>query len=207
MTVETIGPGLVIASLAAVSARGCRFRPATAAAAALLVGCAAFVPVHGISVAGYALALSGALSAATLVLCAQLLLRALAGADSRTNPSDAFVASLVAAGLLLYPMATGLVPFDSYDLGFRGLSVPALMALFVVVGWRRDAPDVSAWIAGSALLYALGAYSSVNMWDYLIDPIGVLAALAILAARTWRRFRQAGPIAKTPPPPVHRRSA
>lgn len=197
----------VIAAIVASIASLWRPRRAIVIAVAVVVGCAALIPVGGLSVVSFVLAFPGAPSAATLMLCAQALHAALADFASRSRPSTAFLACIVASGMLLYPMAAGLGPFDPYDLGYRGLTLPALMATIVVVGWLYDRGDVPVWIGGAAALFLSGALTTNNLWDYLIDPLAFVAALVILGARIWARFRQAGTSVKTPSPPVHRRAA
>jgi hypothetical protein len=148
---ESFGPALAMASLAAAAAARCGLRRPIAAAIAVIVFGGALVPIGGISAAGYALAFPGVLSAATLVLAAQLLLWTL-GSHASARPSLTFLACVTVSGLALYPTATGIVNFDLYDLGFRGVTVPVLMATFVVVGWLTGARDVAFWIAAAALL-------------------------------------------------------
>ena len=64
------------------------------------------------------------------------------------------------------------------------------MAGFVVAGWIAGARDVSGWISLAALLYLTGAYPSVKLWDYLVDPIAAIASLIIAGVRIWRRNAQ-----------------
>jgi hypothetical protein len=185
VTLETIGSALALASLAAAAAAAMPMRRTTVGGMAAIVFGGALVPIGGMSAAGYALAVPGPLSAATLVLVAQSLLRAL-GVPVGTRPSDTFLVCAVVGGVLLYPAAAGFMAFDLYDLGFRGIGVPALMSGFVVLGWVARAHDVAIWIGGAALLYLAGAYASVNVWDYLMDPVAFLAAIVILAMRMWQ---------------------
>lgn len=180
LNIEPIGPALVLAAALAAAAAALRLRRPAVAGIAAITFALALVPLGSVSAAGYALAFPGPLSAATLLLAAGVLLRAL-GSESR--PSNVFLAGVLVCGLLLYPTAAGFIAIDLYDLGFRGVTVPALMAVCIAVGWIAGAADVAIWIGVAALLYLGGAYSSVNLWDCLIDPVAVLAALAILAAR------------------------
>lgn len=182
MTLEQLGPALALASLAAALAARCGMhRLPVAAIAALVIG-GSLVPLGGVSLAGYALAFPGVLSAATLTLVSLLLLWAL-GFSASWQPSAAFLVCVIVSGLMLYPSATGLVAFDLYDLGFRGIAVPASMTVFVVAGGLAGARDVACWIGAAALLYLCGAYASVNLWDYLLDPVAFLAAAGLLAGR------------------------
>lgn len=76
---------------------------------------------------------------------------------------------LALAGLILYPMALGLSPWDSYGAGYGGAGFAlALPVLFVGLIICRS------WMVLSALSCAIGAYlagllESTNLWDYLID--------------------------------------
>lgn len=185
VTLEMFGPAFVLASLVAtVAASRGLHRRAVAGIAAIAFG-AAFVPIGGLNAAAYALGFPGPLSAATLVMAAQWPLRTL-GAGSRVGPSTVFLSCIAISGLVLYPAAAGFVAFDVYDLGFRGLAIPALMTALVVTGWLSGANDVPIWVAVAALLYLFGAYASVNLWDYLIDPVAFVVALIALAVRAWR---------------------
>ena len=177
-----------MAALAAAAAAAFGLRTAATAYVAAIAGASSLIPGTGLSAAGYVLGFPGSLSAATLVLAAQLLLRAL-GAAPWARPSDGFLGCVAASGVVLYLTAGGVVAFDLYDAGYRELGVPALMAAFVVVGWLRRECDVVIWIGAAALLYLLGAFPSVNIWDYLIDPVGFLAAMAALAVRTFFWWR------------------
>lgn len=189
MSGEIIGMAFAMTSIAAALASVLIRRRGIIIGVALAVGCAALVQIDGVSAVNLALAFPGSLSAATLVLCGHLLLGAMRG-SLRSLPSTTFLIGVVVAGLLLYPMAAGLGPFDPYDLGYRGLAVPILMAVVAAAGWRYDARDVSIWIAGAALLFMAGGLTSGNLWDYLIDPIAFVAAVLLLSARIWARRRQ-----------------
>jgi hypothetical protein len=85
----------------------------------------------------------------------------------------------VAAGLLLYPAALGLGPFDPYTLGWRS---PGVAAAAAVVGaglvLRNNAFGIVLLAAGG--FWQLGCLESDNAWDYLIDPIYWLLSIANL---------------------------
>lgn len=93
-------------------------------------------------------------------------------------------------GLVLYPMAMGLGPYDPYEMGWE------FSALFVVM-W-----GFSAWLiwkgnhfgvvlALCPLARELGLLESPNLWDYAVDPFYVLASCAALVASGVRAFRSA----------------
>ncbi len=118
-----------------------------------------------------------------------------AGAGPST-PSNAFVASIAVAGLLLYPATAGLTVVDPYDLGFRGWAIPGLMAAIAIGGWLMSARDAVLWTGLAAALFLTDATGSHNIWDALVDPFAWLAALTLGCARLYRvavrrRFAQA----------------
>jgi hypothetical protein len=97
--------------------------------------------------------------------------------------------SLIGVATLFYPMALGFGPFDPYAVGYQPW--PLLLACCVLAALllrcRRDdwLLILSAALAG----YAGGLYG--NLWDALIDPLLVLAALAVAIGRS-RQPRPAG---------------
>jgi hypothetical protein len=79
-------------------------------------------------------------------------------------------------GVLLYPMALGLGPFDPYALGYRSpwllLVVAVLAGLVWWIGQRLPLICLAAGVAA----FAAGLLPSQNLWDYLLDPFVVIAA-------------------------------
>jgi hypothetical protein len=86
----------------------------------------------------------------------------------------------VAASLLLYPSALGLTRIDAYGWGWSpcGL-VAAVAAITILLLWKKNA-------FGVLLLLALGGFAfqlktSINLWDYVIDPIYGAIAFGMMA--------------------------
>jgi len=119
MTAAAMGPALALAALAGAAASCGGLRRSAVAGLAAVVFAGSLIPWGATSVAGYVLAFPGPLSAATLVLIVQLLLRTLA-APGAPRPSSTLLGCVIVSGLLLYPASTGLVALDVYDLGFHG---------------------------------------------------------------------------------------
>lgn len=139
--------------------------------AALAAGIAV-VPWGGLPIAGYLRGVTGDLSVTTLVL----LSMGFAGGLERRERL-ALSLFVITAALFLYPMALGLGPFDPYRLGFspRGL----LVALFGVALFAslREHYVLLLCVAGAVLAHALGLFESSNLWDYLVDPWVLVAAI------------------------------
>lgn len=85
--------------------------------------------------------------------------------------------ALVIAGLILYPGATGILNYDTYVLGYSGYLLPlALVALLAYAIYRRYLFIVAALDIGIAG-FLLSAGRSLNLWDYVIDPVAWFLAI------------------------------
>lgn len=85
---------------------------------------------------------------------------------------------LATPALFFYPAALGLGPVDPYAWGYRGApALPLILGALALAAW------LGGWrFSALALLLALSAWrldllASSNLWDYLFDPLLVLAAL------------------------------
>jgi hypothetical protein len=167
-----------------------RAHPAPTLLAAVL---AALVPFGGLPAAGHVRGIVGDLSVTTVVLLLRGLLRpvfawAPIGARSRL----ALEILVAAGGLVLYPLALGLGPFDPYRLGYADpWFLGCLLALAVAAGLGRL--TLVTWcLALAVLAWAVGGYESRNLWDYLVDPLVAawgLGALLLRGAQAFRRPR------------------
>ena len=95
------------------------------------------------------------------------------------------------AGLLLFPLALGLGPFDPYSLGWHFgmlfVSVAVLSSVLILRGNRFGVVLVLA-IAG----WHLQAVESGNYWDCLIDPFYFLISAGALGSWVWRACTKGG---------------
>lgn len=149
------------------------------------------VSFNGLVVGGYIFSLSSYLSLATILLLLGFLFFSIAG--NRYETINAYWSSdqqwLAAAsffalsGLLLYPMAGGLTMFDPYRLGY---SVPwSVLLSSYLFGWAVLCV-LKRWylllvlILASVLAYYLKLLPSLNLWDYVIDPLVVVYSLFAL---------------------------
>jgi hypothetical protein len=183
---ELLGPTLLMAAFVVTPVYSKRL--GIRVLAAICGAATTFLPAGPTTLGECFLGTFGPVSAASLVIVAGYLHAIIIGATYRT--SRAMLLCLAVVGLVFYPLTFGLSDFDPYDLGYRGLTIPALMLAFVLVGWITKSVDILCWIFLAALLYALGSYDSNNLWDYLIfptDSIYAVGALVItLSARIGR---------------------
>lgn len=156
--------GLIFGALVTLLPLGpLRPRAALAATAlALLVGIAPLMHAH-----------FGPPSLTLLVLA---LLRHAGQSPSPLSWRPALVLLLGAS--LFYPLALGWGSFDPYALGYRPLTLLAILAAVAgLLYWRRQ----NLWLA--ILACDLAAYAGglfANLWDALFDPLLVLLALLII---------------------------
>jgi hypothetical protein len=130
------------------------------------------------------------LSAASLVLLATVALRLV---TQRTDaPSREFLVAVIAIEVPLFLMGGGYTLFDPYAYGYSGPVVPLLMIALVVVGWIARSVELPIWAGLAALLYICNVYGSANLFDYLVDPLAALIAIAWLIGEALRPRRKPG---------------
>lgn len=161
-----------------------RSHPTPLLLAALVV---ALVPLGALPAAGYLRGIVGDLSVTTVLLIVRGLLRPVLGWEAIDARSRTALQVLVAAGgLVLYPLALGLGPFDPYRLGYASPWFLAfLLALAVATGSRR-LTLVTGCLTLAVLGWAAGVYESRNLWDYLVDPLVAAWGLSALLLRGLR---------------------
>jgi hypothetical protein len=158
------------------------------------------VPVDGLLLAGYVRGLIGDPSLATLVLVGCACLTELTDRECFDRRGEAAVMGYVlAAGLLVYPLALGLTTYDTYALGYGSRVLWAALLIVAMVAWAMKFAAVAIIIVLGVAAYLVGLYESRNLWDYLIDPIAVLIAifwtLRLLGGRLLALFRRKSPSA------------
>ncbi|MGL4767870.1 MAG: hypothetical protein ACRCV6_07310 [Formosimonas sp.] len=91
---------------------------------------------------------------------------------------------LTALALVFYPLALGLGRFDPYQLGFSPLILLAVLAVLTLCLLQRQYFFTAGLIVLAVVAWRLELKESVNLWDYLLDPL-----LAIVACgKTLKHF-------------------
>jgi hypothetical protein len=165
-----------------------RAHPTSTLLAALV---AALVPFGALPAAGYLRGIVGDLSVTTVLLLLHGLLRPVLGWAAIDARSRFALQVLVAAGgLVLYPLALGLGPFDPYRLGYANpWFLGGLLALAAAAVLRR-LTLVAVCLSLAVLAWAVGAYESRNLWDYLLDPLIAAWGLGALLLRGVQALRR-----------------
>ena len=137
-----------------------------------------FVPVAGLPLAAYVRGVIGDPSVSTLVLVGALL-----GAPKTPGVTAgrraASLLVVLAAAMLLYPLALGAGFLDPYRWGFGQPWFVGSVLLLGLIAHVLRLPLLAPAIALAVLGWSLGCYESRNLWDYLLDPM--LATYAFFA--------------------------
>lgn len=149
------------------------------------------VPVDGVVIAGYVRGVIGDPSIATIAMMSLVCIKQLTRRDiCDDRDASAFLRVVVVAGIVLYPMTLGLSPIDPYAMGFGSWTLYAVLFAIALAAWRMRFNLVVWWIVASVLAFSLGLFESTNLWNYLLDPIAVIIAIAWTAAEAFKWLRQ-----------------
>ncbi len=84
----------------------------------------------------------------------------------------------------LYPASLGLGMFDPYALGFASHNyydaLVLITALFGILAWYSGMTQLAVYLMLVLLAHGLQVYESTNLWNYLLDPIGVMICFVSL---------------------------
>lgn len=159
-------------------------------AALLLIGL--FVPVYGLSVSQWLRSVVGDLSVLTSIIFLNILTQrllnfSLVRPSSRSN----LLLGVVLVGVVFYPLAMGVSAYDPYQLGYSPLFLTALLIVFSLMAWSASKRDLAIILLLPLLAYNLHLLESVNLWDYLLDPVLLMYALvqSLVALKYFRNTK------------------
>lgn len=155
----------------------------------LAIGAAVLIPISTRSTFEWIVSAIERPSAPGLLLLVLFAISATTGRRFDNSSEFRFgTAMLVLAGALLYPGAVGFLNYDPYILGYSGYVLPLLLVLLLAYALYRRYFFIVAALNIGILGFLLGAGRSLNLWDYVIDPlawmlaIGAWITIAITAA-------------------------
>jgi hypothetical protein len=100
------------------------------------------------------------------------------GRNYRAVPEFRFATAMLAlGGLVLYPSALGFFDYDTYVLGYSGYLLPFALAAVLGYAVYRRYLLVAACINIGILAFLFSAGRSLNLWDYIIDPVAWVLAI------------------------------
>jgi hypothetical protein len=149
------------------------------------------IPFGGMPLAAYVRGVTGDLSITTLVLLWGGLLKPWCGV-TKGNNRFALLILIAFATLTLYPMALGAGPYDPYRLGYGDSLFIAALLLLALLAWFWKFSMIALCVAFATFTWAVGWYESDNLWDYLLDPLVSIYALAVIMIHTVKTLLQRG---------------
>lgn len=176
-----LGCMLLVAAFVAWLAGPSRFRMVFALGAAALL----LIPAGELLLVEYMRGVLGDLSIVTQVLLAAFVI----GYRPERRQLGAVMAAAVAAAVLLYPAALGVMQFDPYALGFGSPHFIAALAVVTVAAWYLRYEWLAACLLAGVAASVAGVLESRNLWDYLLDPLLVIYAAFWLCRAALQRRR------------------
>lgn len=149
------------------------------------------IPFGNMPLAAYVRGMTGDLSITTLVLLGCAMLRPWKGCATDSQ-RVALLGLIALVALAFYPLALGAGAYDPYRLGYGSAQFVAVLLLFALAAWLRGYAVIVLCIALAVLGWAVGWYESGNLWDYLIDPLVAIYALAAIMNSCIRALLKAG---------------
>lgn len=141
-------------------------------------------PFAELSAAGYVYGFTSNISVTGLILLIVAALSILLDRDLVSLRENRVMLTLLAGtALFFYPFALGLSYFDAYEPGYGSQFFFALVIGVAFVTWLANLQWIALCIIASCAAYLAGVYESMNLWDYLIDPVIGLFAVVWLLGR------------------------
>jgi len=161
--------------------------------AALLALCL-FLPLSGLTISQWSRSVLGDLSIFTLLVLLNILAQRLFGRNFISpDTRKKLLFGVVMVGVVFYPLALGVSSFDPYQLGYSPVFMTVLLCLASIIAWLRAQRELAVILLMPLLAYELHMLESVNLWDYLLDPVLlVYAAVQCLATFHFHAFRKSG---------------
>ncbi len=138
----------------------------------------------------------GELSIVSLLLLCAYVLRKLTGTELFLRKTRIHLYGFIlVAGSILYPATLGLSRFDPYIYGYDiygysaygySLGLPLLLLAFSILYWVFKQRQMSIILLAITAAQAAGLLSSLNSWDYVIDPLVWLFSPVLLLLHLFR---------------------
>ena len=122
----------------------------------------------------------GELSIVSLLFLTGFVLRSLVGCsliESQTRVNLYFL--ILLTGSMLYPATLGLSQFDPYSLGYD-VGMTLLLLSLSILYWIFKQQQVAIILLLVVAAGEAGLLSSLNTWDYLVDPLLWICSPVIL---------------------------
>lgn len=187
------GIALALAAVCALALQRVPMAKRVSMAVAGVVFVLSLLPIAELPLAAYVRGMIGDLSISTLILLAYAVVRRAGGWPQQEGLRRVgALLLLVLAATVLYPLALGAAPYDSYRWGYGDPWFLGLLLALALAGMALRMQLAVLSISLAVLAWAVGWYESGNLWDYLIDPLlaiyAVFGCLSVIFS--FRRSRQ-----------------
>lgn len=136
------------------------------------------IPVSGLSVGQWFRSVVGDLSIFTQLIFLNILMQRLFNGNLiMASSRKIFLSGIALIGLVFYPLALGVSSFDAYHLGYSPILMVVSLCLLSIVAWLNGNRDLAIILLLPLLAYNFKILESVNLWDYLLDPILLVYAV------------------------------
>jgi hypothetical protein len=177
-----LGSALAMVAIASRALDVLRVRQTKLGWAMAAIFIAALLPIEGLPLAGYVRGAIGDLSIASLVLLGAAVLHSLRGWTILPGRNHLLLLVVIAAAGF-YPLALGWGGYDPYRLGYGSPWLLAYLLGLALLSAFKGLPVIAFTIALSVLAWSAGWYESANLWDYLLDPLVSIYAVAALTTQ------------------------
>ena len=137
------------------------------------------LPLQSWLVIEFSRGLLGDLSVPSILLLATYLLNIMK--VKRAPNGTSFNVLVILMAVVLYPTSMGYSHFDMYSLGFASDDYYAYLVLTVaslgILSWYSGYAQIGLWLTLAVVAHGLQLFESNNLWNYLIDPLIVIACL------------------------------
>lgn len=134
--------------------------------------------------------LTGDLSLLFWVVSLNILMQRWLGRNLLSHQERKILLMVVSlAGVIFYPLALGIGQLDPYRWGYAPQVMAAVLGAGAVILWLKHHRVLAAGVLLPLLALNSGWFESVNLWDYLLDPILLSYALVQLLTMYAGRFR------------------
>lgn len=138
----------------------------------------AIAPINNLLVMAYVRGVISDLSITSIILLGYFIASVYSGKEyiSVTN-KQALATMVLIAAALLYPFALGLGSWDSYAAGYGSIWLYSLLSIVALLLFIMQRLFLTWILLAGILAYLFSLLASQNLWDYLIDPILVIATV------------------------------
>jgi hypothetical protein len=143
-----------------------------------LVSMVCLLPISGLSVFMYPHSLFGDLSMTSKTFMIAWLVYRLGG-PVLTDMKEIriLLRGMAVFGLVFYPLALGLTPFDPYSAGYSASILIIWTVVIAAYGLKKGYSVLTVSMLVALWGYLLGILESDNLFDYLFDPLLFLYAV------------------------------